>query len=53
MGAPLSWLRFLKFIPRCLRDVVYAFIATNRYRLFGKADRCWLARPEWENRFLS
>jgi predicted DCC family thiol-disulfide oxidoreductase YuxK len=53
MGGPLSWLSLLKVIPRCLRDFAYSFIATNRYRLFGKADRCWLPRPEWEKRFLS
>jgi predicted DCC family thiol-disulfide oxidoreductase YuxK len=53
MGGTVSWLSFLKFIPRRLRDFVYSFIATNRYRLFGKAEQCWLPRPEWQARFLS
>lgn len=53
MGGPLSWLRFLKVIPRPLRDRAYLFIAANRYRFFGKKDHCWLPRPEWRSRFVS
>lgn len=53
MGSPFSWLKWLKFIPRCIRDVAYSWIAKNRYRLFGKSDQCWLPRPEWKARFLS
>lgn len=53
MGGSISWFSCLKFIPPRLRDFVYSFIVTNRYRLFGKADQCWLPRPEWRKRFLS
>ena len=53
MGGPLSCLRFLKIIPRPLRDAAYSFIAANRYRFFGKKDQCWLPRPEWKTRFVS
>jgi len=52
MGGPLAWLRFLKVIPNALRDLAYTFIATNRYRFFGKEDACWLPRPEWKERFV-
>ncbi|MDF1696569.1 MAG: DCC1-like thiol-disulfide oxidoreductase family protein [Saprospiraceae bacterium] len=34
---PLSWLIYL---PKALRDMVYKFIAKNRYNWFGKADAC-------------
>jgi len=53
MGGNVSWLSFLKVIPRYLRDFAYTFIAANRYRLFGKSDQCWLPRSEWKARFLS
>lgn len=39
-------------IPRPLRDLVYDFIARNRYRWFGKTETCMLPRPEWRERFL-
>lgn len=40
-------------IPRKLRDVVYDFIATNRYKWFGKnEDACTLPSPEIRQRFL-
>ncbi len=39
-------------IPKPLRDVVYKWIARNRYKWFGKRDSCMLPTPEQRNRFL-
>jgi predicted DCC family thiol-disulfide oxidoreductase YuxK len=39
-------------IPRFLRDAIYALVARNRYRWFGKRDSCWLKSNEWKGRFL-
>ena len=39
-------------IPRSLRDVVYRFVARNRYRVFGKYDSCMLPDPNQRSRFL-
>ncbi len=39
-------------IPRPLRDVVYRFVARNRYRVFGKYDTCMLPEPNQRSRFL-
>lgn len=39
-------------IPRGLRDVVYRFVARNRYRVFGKYDTCMLPEPNQRSRFL-
>lgn len=52
LPAPLSWLSALGVIPVGLRELVYRFIARNRYRLFGKREACMLPRPEWKARFL-
>ena len=40
-------------VPRPLRDVVYKWIARNRYRWFGKRDVCRVPTPELRARFLS
>ncbi|MEQ8909059.1 MAG: thiol-disulfide oxidoreductase DCC family protein [Vicingaceae bacterium] len=40
-------------IPRFLRDPIYAFIAQNRYRWFGKKESCRLPTDDLKSRFLS
>ena len=39
-------------VPKFIRNQVYNFIATNRYRWFGKQESCWLPTPELKSRFL-
>jgi predicted DCC family thiol-disulfide oxidoreductase YuxK len=39
-------------VPRFLRDVVYRFIAENRYRWFGRTDECRVPTPELRARML-
>jgi predicted DCC family thiol-disulfide oxidoreductase YuxK len=48
------WPLFYGFmiVPRPIRDFVYAWIARNRYRWFGKRDTCRLPTPEERDRFL-
>lgn len=46
------WLAVLKIVPRFLRDAVYRFIARNRYRWFGKRNRCMVPAPAQQNRFV-
>lgn len=41
-----------KVVPRAVRDLVYRFVATNRYRVFGKYDTCMLPDPNQRSRFL-
>ena len=41
-----------RVIPRALRDVVYGFVARNRYRVFGKYESCMLPDPNQRSRFL-
>ncbi|MEY3983085.1 MAG: hypothetical protein RL160_642 [Bacteroidota bacterium] len=42
----------LRVIPAPLRNWVYRFIASRRYRWFGKHQTCMLPEPGHENRFL-
>lgn len=39
-------------VPRPLRDVIYRWIARNRYRWFGKSDVCRVPTPELRARFM-
>lgn len=41
-----------KIVPRPLRDLVYGFVARNRYSVFGKYDSCMLPDPDQRSRFL-
>jgi predicted DCC family thiol-disulfide oxidoreductase YuxK len=41
-----------KVIPRSLRDVIYRFVARNRYRVFGKYESCMLPDLNQRSRFL-
>ena len=40
------------WIPRIIRDALYAFIARNRYKWFGKKDQCMIPTPELQAKFL-
>lgn len=44
--------RYIKFIPKPIRDVGYDLIANNRYRLFGKKDHCMIPDASIRHRFL-
>jgi predicted DCC family thiol-disulfide oxidoreductase YuxK len=52
LGWPWKAARWLRFVPRRSRDRVYDFIARNRYRVFGRYDRCLIPDPEFRNRFV-
>lgn len=48
------WKMFYIFIivPRPIRDVVYKFVAANRYKWFGKYDQCMVPDKSVRERFL-
>lgn len=39
-------------LPRFIRDAVYAWVARNRYRWFGRQESCMLPTPESKKRFV-
>jgi len=42
----------LNLIPSGLRNIVYDFIARNRYKWYGKKDQCMIPTPELKAKFL-
>lgn len=47
---PILYLFYI--IPKPIRDLVYNFIAKNRYKWFGKEESCMIPTPELKNKFL-
>ena len=43
---------YLRLFPRPLRDLVYRFVANNRYRWFGRREQCMVPTIELSKRFL-
>ncbi len=53
LEVPLRWLYLLVIVPRPLRDLIYRFIARNRYRWFGKSETCRIPTPDLRARFIA
>ena len=52
LGGAYRLLSPFRYVPRSVRDRVYDFVADNRYRWFGKKDRCMVPSGDVESRFL-
>ena len=52
LRSPWRLLAVLQFIPRGLRDLVYDFIGSRRYRWFGKKEACVVPTGDFSSRFL-
>ena len=42
----------LLWIPESLRDIVYDFVAKNRYKWYGKKESCMIPTEELKNKFI-
>jgi predicted DCC family thiol-disulfide oxidoreductase YuxK len=52
VGWPWRAAALLRVLPTALLDRTYDVISRNRYRVFGRRDRCLVPRPEYQCRFL-
>lgn len=52
MGKLWPILQILLIIPPFLRNILYKWIAKNRYRWFGEKEMCWIPTLELNKRFL-
>lgn len=53
LTAPWRWAFVFYLVPGFIRDVVYRWIARNRYRWFGKTESCRVPTPELRARFVA
>lgn len=53
LSMPWRALRILSIFPRSLRDIVYTFIASNRYRWFGHSENCFVPPQGQGHRFVN
>lgn len=53
IGFPYSLLYFFIIFPAPFRNIIYDFIAKNRYRWWGKKNNCCASSPELKKRFLA
>jgi predicted DCC family thiol-disulfide oxidoreductase YuxK len=44
--------KLFKWVPTSLRNVIYDFVAQNRYKWFGRKDQCMIPTPELQAKFL-
>lgn len=49
-GWPMLQIGYI--LPKFLRDLLYDFIAKNRYKWFGKKEACMIPTPELKAKFL-
>src|SRR5258708_2595383 len=52
LGLPWSLAGCMRILPRPVRDRLYAFVARNRLRFFGRRATCSVPRAGDEDRFL-
>ncbi|MEZ6235105.1 MAG: thiol-disulfide oxidoreductase DCC family protein [Phycisphaerales bacterium] len=52
LGPPWSLAMAAWIVPRPVRDWVYAWVARNRYRWFGKREACMVPSAALRGRFL-
>lgn len=53
LGGAISILSVFKVFPSGFSNVVYDFIARNRYKWFGKKESCMIPTTELKSKFLA
>lgn len=51
-GGVYRLLILLQVIPPFLRNIIYDWVARNRYKWYGKRDKCMVPTPELKSKFL-
>ena len=52
LGWPWRMAAAARILPRPLRDSLYAWVARNRLRWFGRRETCWVPAPADSDRIL-
>ena len=52
LGVPYALLSVFLIVPAFIRNMVYDFIAKNRYKWYGKKEACMIPTPDLKSKFL-
>lgn len=52
LRAPWRWLALSAIVPSAIRDVLYLWVARNRYAWFGRRGGCFIPPPAAQSRFI-
>ena len=52
LSFPWKMAVIFRFIPKKMRDIIYRWVAKNRYRWFGKRDICRITDPSEKESFI-
>ncbi|MGM8362629.1 thiol-disulfide oxidoreductase DCC family protein [Flavobacterium sp. ARAG 55.4] len=52
LGGFYGFLAVLNVFPKKINDIIYDYIAKNRYRWYGKKEQCMIPTPELRAKFL-
>ncbi|MBD7964989.1 DUF393 domain-containing protein [Fictibacillus sp. Sa2CUA10] len=52
LKSPYNMGKYMKVVPRQIRNVFYKKVASNRYKWFGQKESCMIPTPDLRNRFL-
>jgi predicted DCC family thiol-disulfide oxidoreductase YuxK len=52
LGWPWKAAVLFRAVPTAILDRMYDVVARNRYRLFGRFDRCLIPPPDYRRRFI-
>ena len=52
LGFPWNLLQAFYLLPCNIRDRLYDYIASHRYKWYGKKDSCMIPTPELKQRFM-
>jgi predicted DCC family thiol-disulfide oxidoreductase YuxK len=53
LGGMVTIFSIFSFLPKSISNLVYDFIAKNRYKWYGKKESCMIPTPELKAKFLA
>lgn len=53
LGGIFHFGTIFRILPTVFRNVLYDFVAKNRYKWYGKQESCLLPSPEFASKFLA
>lgn len=52
LNTTLKGFIFFNFLPSLVKDMIYNYVAKNRYKWYGKKEVCMISSPAIQSKFL-